>query len=50
VLYASGYTGRELSPHGLLVSDVAFLQKPYSITELTQRIRQVLTEEAAPAH
>jgi len=49
VLYASGYTGRELSPHGLIASDVAFLQKPYSITELNQRIRQVLTARAAPA-
>jgi PAS domain S-box-containing protein len=45
VLYASGYTGRELTPHGLLASDVAFLQKPYSIAELTRRVREVLTED-----
>jgi PAS domain S-box-containing protein len=50
VLYASGYTGRELTPHGLLASDVAFLQKPYSIAELTRRVREVLSTEAVGLH
>jgi len=49
VLYASGYTGRELTPHGLLAPDVAFLQKPYSIAELTRRVREVLTADAIAA-
>jgi PAS domain S-box-containing protein len=48
VLYASGYTGRELTPHGLLAADVAFLQKPYSIAELAKRVRQVLATAPAP--
>ena len=48
VLYASGYTGRELTPHGLLAADVAFLQKPYSIAELARRVRQVLAAETSP--
>jgi PAS domain S-box-containing protein len=50
VLYASGYSGRELTPHGLLTADIAFLQKPYSISELSRRIRQVLATGTTSTH
>ena len=42
VLYASGYTDNTIVHHGVLNPGVAFLQKPYTILELSTKIRQVL--------
>ncbi|MEW6736293.1 MAG: response regulator [Acidobacteriota bacterium] len=41
VLYVSGYAGSALSRHGIF-EGVAFLQKPYSLDTLANKIREVL--------
>jgi len=43
VLYMSGYTGDVIIHHGLLDEEVNFLQKPFTIQNLTQKIRRVLS-------
>ena len=42
VLYMSGYTANELGPHGLARPDAPLLRKPFTIAQLTQRLRSVL--------
>lgn len=43
VLYMSGYTDNMVDNHGILDEGVNFLQKPFAVQNLTQRIRQVLS-------
>lgn len=43
-LYISGYTADAIAHHGVLDEGVKFLQKPFSVLELTTRVRQVLDE------
>src|SRR5204862_2508503 len=42
VLYMSGYTDDALIHHGV-VEGAAFLQKPFTSNELTQKVREVLS-------
>lgn len=42
VIYMSGYTGESASRQGILDPDAAFLQKPASIRQLLQKIREIL--------
>ncbi len=42
VLYMSGYTDDSIVRHGILDSDVAFLQKPITPDLLTRRVREVI--------
>ena len=42
VLFVSGYTDDAVVRQGVLLSDVAFLQKPYSPAELAAKVRLVL--------
>lgn len=43
VLFASGYTNDIIAERGILAEDIELLQKPYTVTSLTAKIREVLT-------
>lgn len=45
VLYTSGYTDDAIVRHGVLESGVAFLQKPFTTTSLSQLVRTTLDSE-----
>jgi PAS domain S-box-containing protein len=42
VLFTSGYTDDAIVRHGLLTEGTHFLSKPYSVSELTRKVREVL--------
>jgi DNA-binding NtrC family response regulator len=42
VLYTSGYTDHAIVHHGMLDSGTYFLQKPFSLKTLSQKVREVL--------
>jgi len=43
-LFMSGYTANAIAHHGVLDSGVHFLQKPFSVRHLAEKIREVLDE------
>ena len=49
VLYMSGYTADVIAHHGVLDEGVSFLQKPFSIKGLADKIRAVLEADRTPA-
>jgi DNA-binding NtrC family response regulator len=48
VLYMSGYTDDSILRHGVLESEMMFLQKPFTSESLTRKVREVIGA-AAPA-
>lgn len=48
VIYMSGCTDDALVRHGVLETEVAFIQKPFSPTELARKVREVLDEADGP--
>lgn len=42
VLFMSGYTDNMLAPYGILDDNIHFLQKPFSVKVLTQKVRETL--------
>jgi PAS domain S-box-containing protein len=47
VLFISGYTDDTIVRHGVLDGGVAFLQKPFNLKSLAEKIREVLSGEPA---
>ena len=41
-LYMSGYTANVIVHHGILVEGVNFIHKPFSLSELSGKVREVL--------
>jgi signal transduction histidine kinase len=46
ILFTTGYTRNAIVHNGMLDPGVAFLAKPFTLTQLAQKIRQVLDSEA----
>lgn len=44
-LYISGYTADIISPHGVLEMGMQFLEKPFSMKSLRQRVHEVLHQD-----
>ena len=42
VLYVSGYTDDAIVRHGVLAAEAAFLQKPFTLAALGEKVRTVL--------
>jgi PAS domain S-box-containing protein len=42
VLFTSGYTANVIAHHGILESGVHFIAKPFGVTELARKLREVL--------
>ncbi len=47
VIFTSGYTDNIIARHGILEDGIEFLQKPYRVDELFQKVRSVLDREDA---
>lgn len=50
VLFISGYTDDSIFRHGVLEGGVAYLQKPFNLKAIAQKIREVLDGQPAAVH
>jgi PAS domain S-box-containing protein len=48
VLFMSGYTDDALVRRGILASEIAFLQKPFTLDALARKVRNALDQDDAP--
>ena len=46
ILFMSGYPDEEISKQGVLEDGINFLQKPFSVLELGQKIYEILGKSA----
>lgn len=49
-LFMSGYTANVIAHQGVLDEGVAFIQKPFSMADLAEKVRGVLDEAENPDH
>jgi DNA-binding NtrC family response regulator len=42
LLFMSGYTSNVIAHHGILDEGVAFIQKPFSMADMTEKVRELL--------
>jgi two-component system, cell cycle sensor histidine kinase and response regulator CckA len=49
VLYMSGYTDQAVVHHGILENDAVLLQKPFTVTTLASKLREILSAETVKA-
>lgn len=49
ILFVSGYTSDAVFRHGVLDSQVDFLQKPYTAVSLASKVREILDGEGVAA-
>jgi len=50
VLFTSGYSSEVLEDDGILLEEVRFIQKPYSIGDFLQQVRELLDESFPSAY
>jgi FixJ family two-component response regulator len=48
VMFMSGYTDDALAEHGVLEAGIQFLEKPFSPSRLSCKVREVLDQPAKP--
>ena len=46
ILYMSGYTDQAVVHHGILESDAVLLQKPFTLSTLSAKLREILSGES----
>jgi FixJ family two-component response regulator len=49
LLFMSGYTSNVIAHQGILDDGVAFIQKPFSMADMTAKVRDVLDTATATA-
>jgi DNA-binding NtrC family response regulator len=50
MLFMSGYTANVIAHHGVLDDGVAFIQKPFSLDDLTEKVRELLDMASDKSH